>query len=567
MKKKTGIDIIIEKMIDKGYTQFFGYTGGTIMNFFHESSKNKKINFVMSRHEQGATFMAQGYARASGKIAPVFVTSGPGIMNTLTAIADAKMDSVPMLIFSGQVSQSVVGTDAFQETDVLGVMYPITKWAAMPENTKELNEYIEKAALIANYGRKGPVAIDLPKDVQTAEAKNIKNTKIKIPGLVKIPELKKNDKKIKEFKKLLEESKKPLIIIGHGAKLSQAQEEIKTFVEKLEIPFAETFHGISTLKSDHKLSLGMLGMHGEIPANNATQEADLIIAFGMRFDDRVTAKLEKFAPKAKIVHFEIDFSEIEKNIKTAITFWGDLKQNLEVINSEFKNFKTDFAKEYFEKIDQWKKESEENYQKIYAKKTKALQMKTIIENLSEFTKGKDNIVTDVGQHQMFAAKFYNFQRYNTWFSSGGLGTMGFGLPTSIGVKIARPDEEVWMIVGDGSFQMNIQELAVLKQENLKLNILIFNNSYLGMVRQWQDLFFDEHHAATPISAPDFGKIAEAYDLGYQKITKEKDILEAFKKVKKSKKSQIIEFICDPEELVFPMVTGDRELSDMIKNNK
>lgn len=569
-REMTGADILLKNLSDKGIKKIFGYTGGTVMHIFDAMKKFPEIDFIMSRNEQGAVFMAQAYTRASGKIACVLATSGPGITNTITGIADAKMDSIPMIIISGQVAQDVMGTDAFQETDVLGLMYPITKWAIMPDSVDQISLRVGQAVKVALQGRMGPVCIDIPKNLQMEKSSVISIPKdLRLHGLKMNNGIIENDNKLLKVVELIKNSKKPVCLLGHGVKLSKSEKEVLEFLEKNKIPFSFTFHGISTVPSDHYLSLGMMGMHGEIQANKAIHNADLIIALGMRFDDRVTGKLKEYGVNAKIIHFDIDDSEIGKNVKVDIGVLGDVKENLEKLNKIIEKNKIDALKHllFLDKIEKWKKESEENYKKIYLNgREKKISMKKTIEILSEVTNGQDNIVTDVGQHQMFTVKFYNFKKFNSWFSSGGFGTMGFGLPAAIGVKIAKPNESVWVVVGDGSFQMNIQELEVLRQENIKINIIILNNSYLGMVRQWQDLFFDKNHAGTIMSSPDFNKIAQAYGLNYQKIEKEENIEKAFKKAQNDEKSNIIEFICDPTELVFPMIPSNNSLKEIIKNN-
>ncbi len=571
-KKLTGAEVLLKSFCDLDIDLLVGYTGGTIMPVLDKLDKFKDLKFITCRHEQGAGFVAQGYARASGKVAPLLVTSGPGVTNTVTPIADALMDSVPMLVVSGQVSQEVVGSDAFQETDVLGIMYPITKYAILPDKVEDISNVVAKSLRIALDGRQGPVCIDLPKNLQfeTTEIIDLPKT-LDLPGLKAIPNISSESQCIKDAIKLIKEAKKPVVLIGHGVIISNSSDEVLEFIEKIKAPSALTMHGLSAIPSNHELCLGMMGMHGEIEANSAIEEADLIIALGMRFDDRVTGKLSEYAKNAKVIHIEIDPSEIDKNVLTSIGINADLKETLRVLNSELDKIEIDVSKrgKFLQKIRENKQLSNSFYEHIFEKGTgdsSRLLMSKIIHELSVFTEGKDNIVTDVGQHQMQTAKFYKFNRFNSWFSSGGLGTMGFGIPAGIGVKLARSDEEVWVIVGDGGVQMNIQELGTVLQEDLNINILLFNNSYLGMVRQWQDLFFEGRRAQTDMISPDFSSIAKAYGLSYRKVETVDDIITALKWSKEETKGTIVEFICEPDEIIYPMVPPGNTLSQMLKNH-
>lgn len=570
-KKLTGAEVLLKAFSDSDINLLVGYTGGTIMPVLDKLEKFKNLKFITCRHEQGAGFIAQGYARASGKIAPLLVTSGPGITNTVTPVADAMMDSVPMLIVSGQVSQEVVGTDAFQEIDVLGMMYPITKYAILPDKVDEISDIVAKSLYIAQHGRKGPVCIDLPKNLQFETTKNINiSKKINLLGFKEKIEVNGNLENIKKSLELIKNAKKPVVLLGHGAIISNARKEVLKFIEKIQAPTALTLHGLSAIPSNHELCLGMMGMHGEIEANRAIEESDLLIALGMRFDDRVTGKLSEYAKNAEVIHIEIDPSEVDKNVLTTVNIDSDLKKALKVLNFELEdaNLNLDERTKFLTSIQNNKELSKKFYSHIFNKgigNSGKLLMSNIIHKLSEFTKGDGNIVTDVGQHQMQTAKFYKFYKFNSWFSSGGLGTMGFGIPTAIGVKLARPNEEVWVVVGDGGIQMNIQELGTILQENLNINILLFNNSYLGMVRQWQDLFFDKKRTETTMISPKFLCIAEAYGLGYKKVESTDKIKEALEWSKKEKRATIVEFICDSEEIIYPMVAPGNTLSEMLEN--
>lgn len=583
--------VILKNLQEYGVEYMFGYTGGAIMPTFDELP-NYNIKFVTTRHEQGSGFVAQGYTRASGKLAPVLVTSGPGATNTITAIADAKMDSVPMLVISGQVATPAIGSDAFQESDIIGMMYSCTKYAAMPMNADEVAQNLGELLAVATHGRPGPVALDIPKDVQNQLTEKIEIPKnLDLQGLPKIP--KPDPTQIEKAVKMIAESKNPVILLGHGVILSDSQKEILEFLDKTQVPAGMTLHGISSVPASHPLNLGMIGQHGEIEANRVIQKADLVIALGMRFDDRVTGKLQEFCKDAKIIHIEIDPSEIDKNVKVDLAICSDLKEVLKELNKKVQQFpiynpEENYLKsaikqgfetneilearnQTFEEIKANKILSSKCYKQIFKSgygPNGRLLMARIMHELSEFTKGQDNVVADVGQHQMFAAKFYKYQRFNTWFNSGGLGTMGFALPASIGVKLARPNEEVWSVNGDGGFQMNIQELGTMLQEKLNINILILNNEYLGMVKQWQNLFFKDNLVETELlSNPKFDKIAEAYGLAYKKVEKLEEIIPALKWAKEETLPTIVEFMCDRDEHVYPMISSNMGYSEMIINEE
>jgi acetolactate synthase-1/2/3 large subunit len=566
-KKLTGSQVLLKSLKSLGIELLLGYTGGAIMPTFDALREFPNFKFITCRHEQGAGFIAQGYTRASGKIAPIMVTSGPGATNLVTAVADAMMDSVPMFAITGQVSTNVIGTDAFQESDIIGMMYACTKYAYMPLSTDELSKSIAELHFIATTGRPGPVVLDLPKDIQTNTTEITElPEKLDLPGL-QIPQ----DPNLEDVQKavdIIDKAKKPIALIGHGIILSEAFDELQEFLEKAQIPAAFTVHGLSSLPASHNLNLGMMGMHGEIEANKAIRDADTIIALGMRFDDRVTGKLSTFKKDRKVIHVEIDPSEINKNIAVDVAINSDLKKAIKELTNLVQVKTSKDRKDFFEEIDTHRAAGKKYYEHIFNKgvgKTGKLLMARIIHDLSEFTEGQDNVVSDVGQHQMFSAKFYKYQRPNTWFNSGGLGTMGFGLPASIGVKLARPNEEVWCINGDGGVQMNIQELGTIMQENLNINILILNNNYLGMVRQWQDLFYGKNYAETELVNPNFQKLAEAYNVSYKKVEKVEDIKTALEWSKNETKATIVEFICEKDEMVYPMIAPGMSYEEMIEN--
>ena len=569
----TGKELVIKALKEKKVRYVFGYTGGAIMPIFDEMEKQQAFTFVMSRHEQGAAFMAQGISRASltneePQIGVCMTTSGPGAMNLVTTVADAHMDSVPIIAITGQVATGVIATDAFQESDVVGVMMPITKETYMPLAVEEVESTIHEAFYVAETGRRGPVVIDIPKDVQQSAAAddysfNPKTFKPNLPGFFYHPSPERE--LIHRAVQMINNSDQPVIFCGHGVIDSRAGALLQEFAEKTNIPVAFTLHGLSAMPVDHPLSLGMMGMHGTVEANRVIMEADLIIAFGMRFDDRVTGKLAEYAAGADVIHVEIDPSEIDKNVATSIAINADAGRTLHVLLNDPELTSRPRLK-WFSQIDEFRQEMKADLEQEIAAGVGSggkLLMKTIIHKLSELTKGQDNIIPDVGQHQMMAARFYNFQRNNTWFTSGGAGTMGCSLPMAIGVKLARPDERVWSISGDGGFQMNIQELGTIMEQNLDVKIIILNNGYLGMVRQWQTLFFDGRYAGTPMLSPDFGQIASAYGIPYQKIEAPDKIEAGLKAAIDHPGPIVLEFVCDPSEIVLPMIPAGGGFNDMI----
>jgi acetolactate synthase-1/2/3 large subunit len=569
----TGKKLVMQALKDKGVKYIFGYTGGAIMPIFDEMDRCGTFHFIMSRHEQGAAFMAQGISRASlstsqPAIGVCIATSGPGAMNLTTGIADAYMDSIPIIAITGQVATGVIATDAFQESDVVGVMMPITKQTYMPLAADEVEVTMHEAFYVATTGRGGPVVVDIPKDVQDEEVPDdyifdAATFRPNIPGFFYHPTPEREP--LRRAMHLINRSERPVMFCGHGVINSRAGVLLRRFAEKVNIPFAFTLHGLSAVPSDHPLSLGMMGMHGTVEANRAIMEADLLISFGMRFDDRVTGKLSEYARNADVIHVEIDPSEIEKNVATTVAVNADVYRTLHVLLGDpMLTYKP--RKRWFAKI--------ESYRKVMRDELRAeiergigdngrLLMKTVIHQLSEITEGRDIIVPDVGQHQMMAARFYNFQKENSWFTSGGAGTMGVSLPMSIGVKLARPDERVWSISGDGGFQMNIQELGTIMEQQIDIKIVLLNNGYLGMVRQWQTLFFDGRFAGTPMQSPQFGLIAEAYGIPYLKVEKPEEIKPALKKAMDHIGPILLEFVCDPTEVILPMIPSGGGFADMI----
>jgi acetolactate synthase-1/2/3 large subunit len=568
-----GTELVLKALKDKGVKYIFGYTGGAIMPIFDEMEKQKCFKFIMSRHEQGAAFMAQGISRASvGTSHPrtgvCMATSGPGAMNLVTGIADAIMDSVPVLAITGQVPTGVIATDAFQESDVVGVMMPLTKQTYMPLTVDEIEETIHEAMYVALTGRGGPVIVDIPKDIQLQETDNTYHFdpdtyEPDLPGFYYSPVPDRN--LIRNAVGLINRSERPIILCGHGVVTSNAGQNLQKFAEKARIPFAFTLHGLSAVPIDHPLSLGMVGMHGTVEANRALLNTDLIISFGMRFDDRVTGNLDVFGGDAGVIHVEIDPSEIDKNVKTSVAINADTGEVLNLLARD-PEIVAKPRRIWFEQIEVYRSEIAETLQKEIDSgvgREGQLLMKSIVSKLSDLTGGKDIIVSDVGQHQMILARFYNFQTANSWFTSGGAGTMGCSLPMAVGIKLARPKERVWSISGDGGFQMNIQELGAIMEHDIDVKIMLMNNGYLGMVRQWQTLFYDGRYAGTPMKNPDFGAIAGAYGIPYLRVTELDHVTDALKTATEHKGAFMVEFLCDPSEIVLPMVPAGGGIADMI----
>ena len=572
-----GTELVLKALRDRGVKYIFGYTGGAIMPVFDEMEKQKCFEFIMSRHEQGAAFMAQGISRASvGTSHPrtgvCMATSGPGAMNLVTAIADAIMDSCPLLAITGQVATGVIATDAFQESDVVGVMMPITKQTYMPLSVDKIEETIHEALYVAWTGRGGPVIVDIPKDIQLLETGSDyhfdpETYKPDLPGFLYSPSPDRDQ--IRKAVALINKSERPIILCGHGVITSDAGRNLEKFASRANIPVAFTLHGLSAIPVDHPLSLGMVGMHGTVEANRALLNTDLIISFGMRFDDRVTGNLDLFGGDAGVIHVEIDPSEIDKNVKTSVAINADAGQALNILANDHEVINKP-RRLWFEQIDEYRSEIRDDIQaeiEMGLGTEGELLMKTVITRLSEITEGKDIIVGDVGQHQMILARFYNFQTANSWFTSGGAGTMGCALPMAVGVKLARPDERVWSVMGDGGFQMNIQELGAIMEHNIDIKILLMNNGYLGMVRQWQTLFYDGRYAGTPMKNPDFEAISGAYNIPYLKVSELDQIDNAIKTAAEHQGAFLVEFLCDPSEIILPMVPAGGGIGDMIVSRR
>lgn len=558
--KLTGAEIVWESLLREGVDIVYGYPGGAILPTYDALSKYPGIHHVLTRHEQGASHMADGYARASGRAGVAIATSGPGATNLVTGIATAMMDSSPLVCITGQVAQSVIGSDAFQECDVTGITLPITKHNYLVNDVEDLAGTIREAFYIAQSGRPGPVLVDIPKDVQIAETEfSYPEGEIRLPGY-HLP-TGASDAEVREALELIRASKRPLILAGHGVMMSGAVGELEALVKATQIPVALTLLGKGAIPEGHPLCLGMMGMHGEACANNAVQQADLLLAFGMRFDDRVTGTLETYAQNSRKIHVEIDPSEINKNVKVDLGICGDLKQVLRQLLPEASR---EVDPEWLERIRGWQEETRSR-DVIHSKDDSKLLAAQVIRDLWSHTGGEAITVTDVGQHQMWEAQYYPHQRPHTLITSGGLGTMGFGLPAAIGAKMARPEEEVWAIVGDGGFQMTMCELATAVQERVEVKIAIVNNGYLGMVRQWQEFFYEERYNATPMIAPDFCKLADAFGIPAIRVEKRLDVESAVKQARAHTGGPIVvEFRVEKHDVVYPMVPQGAALSAMIR---
>jgi acetolactate synthase-1/2/3 large subunit len=561
--KLTGAEIILECLLREDVRVVFGYPGGAILPTYDALYKYRdRIHHVLVRHEQGASHMADGFARATGKVGVCIATSGPGATNLVTGLATAMMDSVPVVAITGQVPRAAIGTDAFQETDVTGVTIPITKHNYLVASVEELAYTIREAFYIARTGRPGPVLIDVPKDIQTASTEfEYPEGEIRLPGYV-LPQ-KASESDIEAALALIAQAKRPVILAGHGLIMSGAVDEVRELAERAQIPVALTLLGKGAMPEKHPLTIGMMGMHGSAATNYAIQESDLLIALGMRFDDRVTGNLKTYAPHAKKIHVDIDASEINKNVKVDVGIHGDLKT---VLRQLLPRLKSKTHLEWLSRIRDWQEDGNERDILNYDTGDKLLGAQ-VINDLWKYTGGEAITVTDVGQHQMLEAQYYPHQRPATMLTSGGLGTMGFGFPAAIGAKFGRPEEEVWAIVGDGGFQMTLCELATARQENVKVNIAILNNSYLGMVRQWQEFFYDERYQSTPMFNPDFCKLADAYDIPSMRVTRRDQIAESVEFARRHDGPVLIEYVIEKEEIVYPMVPAGADLDKMIRRPK
>jgi acetolactate synthase-1/2/3 large subunit len=556
---KTGAQILWECLEQQGVTTVFGYPGGAILPAY-DALKYSNIHHVLVRHEQGAAHMADGYARASGRVGVAIATSGPGATNMVTGIATAMLDSSPIVCISGQVGSKLIGSDAFQETDITGVTLPVTKHNYLVTHASEVAQTISEAFYVASSGRPGPVLVDITKDAQQSTCEfDGKPFAPQLPGYR--PDLSPTPDEYKQALELIHNSKRPVILAGHGIILSGAMDEVRAFAEKANIPVGLTLLGLGGFPASHPLSLGMMGMHGEAWLNTTIQEADLLIAFGMRFDDRVTGNLKTYAPNAKKIHIEIDRAEINKNVKVDVALVGDLKA---VLRDLLPNLKQQERHEWIAYIDRLKGDSAvRDIQNL--PDNGHLYAAHVINDLWRETLGNDAIiVTDVGQHQMWEAQYYKHEKPRSLITSGGLGTMGFALPAAIGAKAARPEADVWVVVGDGGFQMTMCELATMVQEKLKVNIAIINNGYLGMIRQWQEFFYDRNYEASPILSPNFVKLADAFGIRSVAVTRRSEVVPTVQMAHQHNGPVLIDFQVEQEDSVYPMVAAGAALHEMIR---
>lgn len=563
--KITGSEALIQSLLSEGVDTIFGYPGGAIMPVFDSLYHYKdKINHILVRHEQGATHAAQGFARTSGKVGVALVTSGPGATNTITGIADAMIDSTPIVVISGQVASSLLGSDAFQEADVVGITQPVCKWAYQIRRAEDIPSAVARAFYIASTGRPGPVVLDITKDAQFGQMDKSEYKKVDfIRSYQPKPEVKLSEMEVAA--QIINSAKKPLALVGQGVILGGAEKELLAFLEKAGIPAASTVLGLSAIPSDHPLQIGMLGMHGNVGPNQKTNECDVLIGIGMRFDDRVTGDLKTYAKQAKVIHFDIDKAEINKNVSVTARVLGDVKDTLPKVtelltpatHSEWLGeFKACYQREYDVVIDS----------ELYPTSGQ-LKMGEVINKVSEATNHDAVLVTDVGQHQMMAVRYFKYNQSRSVVTSGGLGTMGFGLPAAIGAKYGTPDRTVCLFVGDGGIQMTIQELGTIMQYNVDVKIIILNNHFLGMVRQWQELFFDERYSETRMNNPDFVKIAEAYNIPAKKVDDRNELDGAIKEMLDHKGAYLLDVQVEVKGMVYPMVPAGTCVTNILLGNE
>lgn len=563
LKTVTGSEALLLSLIEEGTDTIFGYPGGAIMPVYDAlHSQTDKLKHILTRHEQGAIHAAQGYARVTGRPGVVFATSGPGATNLMTGLADAMIDSTPLVCVTGQVLASLLGTDAFQETDVIGISMPVTKWNVLVTEAHEIPAVIAKAFYIAKTGRPGPVLIDIAKNAQFGTLSFSYNKCHHIRSYIPSPKVETN--RVTEAVKIINEAKKPYALIGQGVMLGNAEKECLAFIEKSGIPFAWTIMGLSALPTDHPQNVGMLGMHGNYGANIKTNECDVLIAIGMRFDDRVTGDLNRYAKQAKVIHLEIDPAEVDKNVKTTVAIIGDVKESLPMLTEKIE--KKDYSAWLAEFRECDKVEYEKVIQNDFFPEKAGLTMGEVIHSLSEKTKGQAILVTDVGQHQMIATRYFKLNQPRSIVTSGGLGTMGFGLPAALGAKIGRPDREVILIVGDGGLQMTIQEMGTIFQTQAAVKIVLLNNKFLGMVRQWQELFFDKRYSQTELINPNFQKLSEGFGIDSEKVTDRTNLDGAINRMLASQKAYFLEVEVEKEGNVFPMVPTGASVSDVLLGN-
>ena len=559
--KRTGAQIVWECLVRQGVKDVFGYPGGAILPTY-DAMLGYPIHHVLVRHEQGATHMADGYARASGKVGVAIATSGPGATNMVTGIATAMMDSVPIVCITGQVGSKAIGSDAFQETDVTGVTLPITKHNYLVTRADDIARSMREAFFIAASGRPGPVLVDITKDAQQGTCDfDWEAAAPRLPGYR--PNYRALPSEFQNALELINTAKRPLILAGHGIMMSGARRQVIELSERAQIPMALTLLGLGGIPASHPLNLGMMGMHGEAWVNNAIQQADLLIALGMRFDDRVTGNIKTYALNARKIHIEIDPSEINKNVKVDVGIVGDLRETLDELLPGVTG--ADHSA-WLDTINTMKGDTAvRDIQGL--PDSGHLYAAHVINDLWRLTDGKAIVVTDVGQHQMWEAQYYKHEEERSLITSGGLGTMGFALPAAIGAKFACPEKEVWVVAGDGGFQMTMAELATIAQENIKINVAIINNGYLGMVRQWQEFFYEKRYAATPMLSPDFVKLADAFDLKGLRVTRRAEVKDAVEAARAHPGTVVLDFRVEQEDSVFPMVPAGADLDKMIRRPK
>lgn len=557
--QSTGAEAVIQSLRAEGVKTIFGYPGGAIMPIYDALFHHlETVNHILTRHEQGAIHAAQGYARTSGKTGVVFATSGPGATNLITGLADALIDSTPLVCITGQVASHLLGTDAFQETDVMGISMPVTKWNCQVTHAADIAPTLAKAFYIASSGRPGPVLVDITKDAQFEKLDFSYEKCTSVRSYQPKPKL--NVDQVQAAANLLNKAKKPLMIVGQGIMLSNAEEELLAFAEKMGIPVASTLLGLGAFPSHHPLFVGMVGMHGNYAPNIKTNECDVLLAVGMRFDDRVTGDVSRYARQAKVIHIDIDTAEINKIIKADAPIVADAKEALSVLmNLVEKQTHQNWLDEFYQAKENELKVLSENREKEFSDE---LRMDLVIDLLSQKTNGNAIVVTDVGQHQMMAAQFYQYNQTKSNVTSGGLGTMGFALPAAIGAKMANPKKQVIAIIGDGGFQMTLQELGTMMQNNIDVKIIILNNGYLGMVRQWQQMFFEKRYSFTDIQSPDFVALAASYNIKGQKVERQEDLNHALDQLLNSENAYLLEVKVAREDNVFPMVPTGASVAEI-----
>ncbi|HNO30887.1 MAG TPA: biosynthetic-type acetolactate synthase large subunit [Anaerolineales bacterium] len=555
--KKTGAEIVWECLTREGVEVVFGYPGGANMPIY-DAMLSYPVHHVLVRHEQGAAHMADGYARASGKVGVAMATSGPGATNLVTGIATAMMDSVPVVFITGQVAAHLIGGDAFQETDVTGITQPITKHNYLVTRAEEIAKTLREAFYIARSGRPGPVLVDICKNAQIETCEFEYPEEVKLPGYQ--PVLHAPRPSLEDAVSLIEKAKRPVILCGHGVLQSRAEEELLQFAVKTQTPVASTLLGLGAFPSSHELSLGMMGMHGEVHTNMAIQNSDLILAFGMRFDDRVTGTLKTYAPRAKKIHIEIDPAEVHKNVMADVPLVGDLRTVLTDLIPLVDEYDHE---EWKSEINGWKSEADKRSIMNWDNEDK-LYVAHLVADIWKATGGGAIVTTDVGQHQMWTAQYYQLEKPNRWITSGGAGTMGFGLPSAIGAWFAAKDQEIWAIAGDGGFQMTAAELTTAIQEGANVKVAIMNNNFLGMVRQWQEFFFEKRYSAVNMVTPDFVKLADAHGVPARRVTTREEVEEAIAWARSIKGPTVLEFKVEREDAVYPMVPAGAALHEMLQ---